>query len=237
LDGSLSGPVLVIKGGFAAFGINIAYEFGRLDLRAYNDIYTEFVRQRCRTGPMGEEMLQYHRRDFLKLSVSVLGTMLLPMPALAAILDNLDSRRSLSFYNTHTGEKLQTCYYDQGNYRPEALAQVNHIMRDHRCGSVKAIDPRLLDQLFALKCRIHPRTPFHIISGYRTPETNEKLRRRSSGVARTSLHTMGKAIDIRLPHYGTDRLAKVCIGLKAGGVGRYPASGFVHIDTGRVRTW
>lgn len=178
-----------------------------------------------------------HRRDFFKLSAGLLSAAFLPLPALAATLETLDGRRTLSFHNTHTGENLRTCYYDHGDYQPEALAQINHILRDHRCGKRFDMDPGLLDQLYALKCRILPRTPFHIISGYRSPQTNAKLRRKSSGVASTSLHTTGRAIDIRLPGYGTNRLAKACRALKAGGVGCYPKSNFVHIDTGRVRTW
>lgn len=158
------------------------------------------------------------------------------MPAIAA-LKHLDNRRTLSFFNTHTSEKLVTCYYDEGVYRPEALKRINYILRDHRNGHVRTIDTELLDQLYCINRRIQPRTPFHIISGYRSPETNEKLRRSTSGVARTSLHTVGRAIDIRLPGYGTDRLAKSCVSMKAGGVGYYPQSDFVHIDTGRVRSW
>lgn len=182
--------------------------------------------------------MQYcHRRDFLKLSAGLLGTTLLPLPALASTMNKLDGCRTLSFYNTHTNETLDTCYYDQGAYQPDAIAQVNHILRDHRCGRTIAMDAGLLDQLFALKCRIRPRTPFHIISGYRSPETNEKLRRKSKGVASTSLHTLGQAIDIRLPGYGAERLARACRTMKAGGVGCYSKSNFVHIDTGRVRTW
>ena len=182
-------------------------------------------------------MQHCHRRDFLKLSAGFFGAAFLPLPALASTLDKLDGRRTLSFFNTHTYETLDACYYDQGSYQPQVLEQVNHILRDHRSGKVIAMDSGLLDQLFALKCRIRPRTPFHIISGYRSPETNEKLRRKSRGVASTSLHTVGRAIDIRLPGYDTGRLSKACIAMKAGGVGCYPKSDFVHIDTGRVRTW
>lgn len=182
-------------------------------------------------------MQHCHRRDFLKLTAGLLGTAILPLPAFASTQSKSDSPRTLSFYNTHTNETLNTCFFDQGRYQPDALAQVNRILRDHRCGRAIAMDVGLLDQLYALKCRIRPRTPFHIISGYRSPETNEKLRRKSKGVASTSLHTLGRAIDIRLPGYGTERLAKACIAMKAGGVGCYPKSGFVHIDTGRVRTW
>ncbi len=181
-------------------------------------------------------MPDLHRRDFIKLGAGLLGAALLPTPAFAVRHVPLESRRTLSFFNTHTGERLVVCFFDQV-YRPEGLKQIDHILRDFRCGSVKAIDLDLLNQLYALKCRLKPRTPFHVISGYRSPKTNEKLRRLTSGVAKFSLHTQGRAIDIRLPGCRTDHLAKTCIAMKSGGVGYYPKSDFVHIDTGRVRTW
>ena len=178
-----------------------------------------------------------NRRDFLKLAAGALVTGIMPTPALATVLKHTDARRSLSFYNTHTQEKLNVCYFDQTGYRPEALADINYILRDFRTHEILSIDPRLLDQLFLVKARIHPRTPFHIISGYRSAATNAMLRRVSTGVARHSLHTKGQAVDIRLPGYNTHRLRNLCIQLKAGGVGYYPKSDFVHLDTGRVRTW
>lgn len=159
------------------------------------------------------------------------------MPAIAAITQSEPSQRRLAFYNTHTRETLDVCYYDQGAYCPDALARINRIMRDHRTSEIQPIDRRLLDALFAVKSRIRPRTPFHIISGYRSPTTNEMLRTSTSGVARTSFHTKGQAVDIRLPGYRTRRLRDLCRSLKSGGVGYYADSDFVHLDTGPVRTW
>ena len=143
----------------------------------------------------------------------------------------------LSFYNTHTAEALHVCYYEQGCYRPGALARIDHILRDHRSDDIIHIDPNLLDLLFAIHNRIGRNEPFHVISGYRSPATNEMLRRISRGVAKRSYHTKGKAIDIRLPGFSTQRLRDVCLSMKAGGVGFYPRSNFVHVDTGQVRTW
>ncbi len=177
------------------------------------------------------------RRDFLKLSAGALAGSILPLPALAATFRSADAKRTLAFFNTHTQETLNVCYYDQCSYRPEALDKINHILRDFRADEILPIDPLLLDQLFALKTRIHPRTPFHVISGYRTPATNAMLRKVTTGVARTSLHTKGQAIDIRLPGYNTRRLRDLSIQLKAGGVGYYPESDFVHLDTGKLRAW
>jgi uncharacterized protein YcbK (DUF882 family) len=181
--------------------------------------------------------LSCNRREFLKLSVGTLVAGMLPLNALAATLKSADAKRTLGFFNTHTRETLNVCYFDGSGYRPEALDKINFILRDYRADEILPIDPLLLDQLFVLKTRIQPRTSFHVISGYRAPATNAMLRRLSTGVARASMHTKGRAIDIRLPGYSTRRLRNLSIALKAGGVGYYPKSDFVHLDTGSVRTW
>ena len=182
-------------------------------------------------------ILPCNRREFLKFGATFMVSAMVPLPALAAVSQKAGGRRELSFFNTHTHESLDVCYFEQGGYRPEALERVNTILRDHRTGEIQPIDCRLLDILHALKTRIRPRTPFHIISGFRSPTTNAMLRRKTGGVARTSYHIKGKAIDIRLPGYRAQRLRKQCIALRSGGVGYYPKSDFVHIDTGPVRTW
>lgn len=182
-------------------------------------------------------MPNQNRRVFLKLGLGAFVGAMLPWEAVASTLKGFDTRRSLSFYNTHTDERLEVCYFDGTGYRPQALDQINHILRDHRTDSTKEIDTNLLDLLFTLKCRISPRDPFHVISGYRSPQSNEFLRRHSSGVAEKSFHTKGKAIDIRLPGYNTAQLRNLCIKMNAGGVGYYSRSDFVHIDVGPVRTW
>jgi uncharacterized protein YcbK (DUF882 family) len=182
-------------------------------------------------------MSSCHRRDFLKLSAGALVAGLVPRPVLAAVCKTFDPKRTLSFYNIHTHETLNTCYFSHGDYRADALEKVNYILRDYRTDEILPIDPALLDQLFAIKSRVHPKTPFCVISGYRCASTNALLRRTSSGVARFSLHTRGQAIDIRLPGYNTRRLRDLCLSLKAGGVGYYAKSDFVHLDTGRVRSW
>jgi uncharacterized protein YcbK (DUF882 family) len=177
------------------------------------------------------------RRDFLKLGIGTLAASLLPLPALAAIQTQPDTKRHLAFYNTHTGEAADVCYYNQGDYCPESLKRINHILRDHRSNEVRPIDLELLDNLYALKLKIGAKSPFHVISGYRSPATNARLRKRSRGVARRSYHIEGKAIDIRLPGYDTRRLRNACLSLRSGGVGYYNTSNFVHVDTGPVRTW
>lgn len=176
------------------------------------------------------------RRDLLKFGTGLLAGCLVPATAWSALPPD-GSRRTLSFYNTHTGERLSVCYCQKGAYCPDALKQINHILRDHRTGDVQVIDRRLLDLLYIVSQRLAPGMPFHIISGYRSPKTNAQLRKRSSGVAKRSFHTLGRAIDIRLPGCDTGRLRKACLSLKLGGVGYYPKSDFVHVDTGAFRTW
>ena len=182
-------------------------------------------------------MTDYTRRDFFKLGAGALAATIVPVEALAAVSKLVKIERTLSFYNTHTGENLGVRYYQNGAYRPDALKKINFILRDHRTDRIKAIDPRLLDILYTIKQRVQARGPFHVISGYRCPESNALLRSKGGGVASNSLHLHGRAIDIRLPGYSTARLHKLCVGLKTGGIGYYPRSDFLHLDTGKFRTW
>ena len=177
------------------------------------------------------------RRDFLKLGAVVTGVVINPFSALAAIAPRPNHLKKLSFYNTHTHERLNICYYRNGEVDAKALSKINYILRDHRSREVKAIDIQLLDMLHALSFKTKPQAPFHVISGYRSPATNNKLRKKSTGVASKSLHMYGKAIDIRIPGYSTRQLRNVARKMKTGGVGYYAKSDFVHIDTGRVRYW
>lgn len=145
--------------------------------------------------------------------------------------------RSLAFLNTHTGEHVRCEYWCNGDYVADALREVDHVLRDHRSGDVAAIDPRLLDLLHAVRLRLDAPAAFEVISGYRSPTTNAALAAQGRGVATHSLHTQGKAIDIRLPGCDLTALRAAALGLSGGGVGYYPRSNFVHMDTGRVRTW
>ncbi len=149
----------------------------------------------------------------------------------------LDYSKTLSLHNLHTGESLRTEFWAKGQFIPDALGQINRVLRDHRTNEIRPIDPELLDLLYALQRRIETRETFQVISGYRSPASNAKLRARSGGVATRSLHMQGKAIDIALPGCKLPDLRRAALGLRAGGVGYYPASGFVHVDTGRVRQW
>ncbi len=149
----------------------------------------------------------------------------------------LPAQRSLSFVHTHTHECLEIVYATHAGYLAPGLQKVNELLRDFRTEQVHVIDPRLLDLLYALRRRVNGQEPYHVISGYRSPRTNASLRARSGGVARYSLHMEGKAIDIRLPGVGLPVLRDGARRLKLGGVGYYPESDFVHVDTGRVRAW
>lgn len=178
-----------------------------------------------------------HRRRFLRWGLLAASVFFLPRHVGAAVQEATPSERRLTFFNTHTGESLEACYFKSGCYDPSALKTINHILRDHRSGEVGPVDERLLDLLHDLSLRCeHPR-PFHVISGYRSPETNAALHRCNRGVAAQSLHVYGKAIDIRVPGIQTCDLKGIALSLAAGGVGYYPASDFVHVDIGRVRSW
>lgn len=151
--------------------------------------------------------------------------------------DAVDYCKTLAFHNLHTGEDLRVEYWAKGQFVPEALARINRVLRDHRTNEISAIDPALLELLHTLQGKIETRASFQVISGYRSPASNAKLRAQSGGVANRSLHMSGKAIDIALPGCRLADLRRAALSLRGGGVGYYPASGFVHIDTGRVRQW
>jgi len=159
----------------------------------------------------------------------------LPWAALASTPSGPD--RSISLVNTHTGEELTTEFFRGGSYCDVSLTALNQLLRDYRTGDVAPIDPRLFDLLHEVARRADREPKFEVISGYRSPRTNAMLNGLSSGVARRSLHMEGRAIDIRLAGYRTDRLRDLALSMQSGGVGYYRKSDFVHVDTGRVRAW
>ena len=174
------------------------------------------------------------RRHFLKVGVGVCT--MLSLPSVYAKSMNIGEKK-LAFLNLHTGERIRSTYWAEGNYIPEELQAIENLLRDHRTGEMHSIDTGLLDLLQLLHNEIGARKEFHIISAYRSPKTNAMLASRNNGVVKKSLHMQGKAIDIRLPECSLSDLRKVALSLKSGGVGYYPKSNFVHIDTGRVRFW
>jgi len=175
------------------------------------------------------------RRQFLSRSAVLCAGLYLPGSALASL--PTEPERSLSLYNTHTGESLKRVFWAEGAFIPESLAEINKLLRDHRTNDVAAIDPQLLILLGTLTNLVSPGDTLHVISGYRSPRSNQALADQSNGVAKHSLHMDGKAIDIRMPGRDLTYLRDSALSLKQGGVGFYPNSQFVHVDTGRVRKW
>jgi uncharacterized protein YcbK (DUF882 family) len=173
------------------------------------------------------------RRGFLRAAAGSAFGLMTPRTVSAQSLPP----RVLRFNHLHTGEKLAVEYWKGGTYEPEGLGVINHLMRDFRTGDVHPIDTALLDLLHELADSTETRSPFEIISAYRSPATNAALHSHSDGVARHSLHLLGQAIDIRLADIPLAGLRRAALARRRGGVGYYPGSNFVHVDTGRVRTW
>lgn len=185
--------------------------------------------------PNSNDRIDQSRRFFVK------GCALLPAASLVTpwhLARATAVERILSFHHTHTGENLSVVYHDGADYLPDALTEVNHLLRDFRSEEIYPIDPSLLDFLSSVRSLAGSRGTFEVISGYRSPATNTMLRRKGSGgVAKRSLHMQGKAIDVRLSGVDSAKLRQVSIALAQGGVGYYSKSEFVHLDTGRFRTW
>jgi len=173
------------------------------------------------------------RRKFLQ-SASVLLSAL-NYPGLAFAED--PACRRLRFEQIHTHETLDVCYYERGQYLPEALAEINHLLRDFRTRESQPIDVQLLDNLADLYQATESSGVFQIISAYRSPATNEQLRNTRTGIEEHSLHMEGRAIDVRLTDVPTQTLHAAALSLQRGGVGYYAVSNFVHLDTGPVRSW
>jgi uncharacterized protein YcbK (DUF882 family) len=148
------------------------------------------------------------------------------------------SEHRLVLYNTHTAERIDIVYRHGERYVPEALAKLDYFLRDHVTGDVRHFDPRLYDILSDLTASVgHPGGEIDIVCGYRSASTNASLRERTTGVAKNSLHIQAEAIDLRMPGIDTLRLRRAALALGRGGVGYYPHSDFIHVDTGRVRQW
>lgn len=144
--------------------------------------------------------------------------------------------RALRLQVVNTGERFDGVYWRDGNYVPETMQRLDRVLRDHRAGAVTRMDPKLYDMLWEMQQRLGTSDPWRVISAYRSPQTNAAARRQG-GVARNSFHLHGQALDIDLTDRSTRAIRQVAVGLQAGGVGQYPRSDFVHIDTGPVRVW
>jgi uncharacterized protein YcbK (DUF882 family) len=178
-----------------------------------------------------------NRRRFLgmtavacaSLASSAHGALALSYPSMAA--------RELHLYNLHTLETLRATYWRDGTYVAEGLAQISYHLRDFRTGGIKPMDPTLLNIVHQLSNDLDAAGPINVISGYRTPATNAMLAARSDKVAPNSFHMRGQAIDIRLPGFATVGIRDMALSMSKGGVGYYPESDFIHLDTGPIRAW
>lgn len=145
--------------------------------------------------------------------------------------------RRIKMYSGRTGERLDTIYWVEGEYIRDAVAEINHFMRDWRTNDIKQIDLRTIDIMAASHNLLDVSEPYMLLSGYRSPRTNAMLRSQSGGVARNSLHLQGQAADLRLASRSVGQMARAAAACRAGGVGSYSGSNFVHMDCGPVRSW
>jgi uncharacterized protein YcbK (DUF882 family) len=152
--------------------------------------------------------------------------------------NNNVTHKTLALQNITTGDNINVTYFERGRYLPDALHEINHLYRDHLTDEVHPVDIALLDQLHDLQTTLGVnKRPIHVVCGYRSPFTNAHLRRNNRGVARNSLHMEGRAIDIRIAGVDSRTIRDAALSMAQGGVGYYPGSNFVHLDTGDVRTW
>ena len=145
--------------------------------------------------------------------------------------------RRIRMYSGRTGERIDMIYWVDGKYIKDALREVNYFMRDWRNDQVKAVDLRTIDIMAATHNMLDVSEPYMLLSGYRSPKTNAMLRSRSRRVAKNSLHMKGQAADLRLSSRSVSQVAKAAMACRAGGVGQYYRSNFVHMDCGVIRTW
>lgn len=189
----------------------------------------------CQDSTLSKGLIGRRRVLGFGLGIAALAAASPLKGALAALPQS--GTRTLAFVNTHTSEKILAAYWRDGVYDQGALKDINYVLRDHRSGEVADMDTHLLDLLVELHRRTGSRKAYQIISGYRSPKTNAMLASANGGVAKHSLHMEAKAVDIRLYDVKLKDLRETALGMKAGGVGYYPKSDFVHVDTGRVRFW
>ncbi len=145
--------------------------------------------------------------------------------------------RVMRLFNVHTGERYEGPFWSQGRFVSAGLDQISYLLRDYRMGESLPIDPMVIDFMHSVYVQLGTAEPIQILSGYRSPETNAWLAKKSGNVARNSLHMQGRAIDFRVPGHSASQLRKLALGTRRGGVGYYRKSDFIHIDTGEFRHW
>ena len=174
------------------------------------------------------------RRRFITASAGLVAGIFIASPFRS--MASRTQYHSLSFYHTHTGETLNL-NFNLKTCKSDNTKELYHFLRDFRTGDIHPIDIRLISMLCNLQRQVDSSGTFEVISGYRSPATNTKLHKASNGVAKKSLHMKGRAIDIRLSDVPTKKLRAVACAMQDGGVGYYAKSDFIHLDTGRFRTW
>jgi uncharacterized protein YcbK (DUF882 family) len=179
----------------------------------------------------------FERRDILKIGLA--GFLVASVPLISARKAQAAGLSSwgVRLRHSHTGESFSGTYRVGDKYLPDVFKRMNYFLRDFRTHEVFPMDPHVIDLVSIIQSKMETRKPLEILSGYRSPKTNAMLREGSRGVAKNSLHMYGQAIDIREDNYSSKRIRAIACDLKAGGVGYYPRSDFVHVDTGAVRTW
>ncbi|OJW48712.1 MAG: hypothetical protein BGO67_03285 [Alphaproteobacteria bacterium 41-28] len=172
------------------------------------------------------------RRKFIFLASSFVAMSATPGLATSVLSKKRPqfSSRALRLYNIHSEEEFAGIYWREGHYDEKALVRLAHLLRDRRDNAQHKIDARLFDVLHRLQATLGTQDPYHVVCGYRSKATNAQLHKKSKGVAKNSLHVQGKAIDLRLEHIALKDLSNAARSLKAGGVGYYPKSNFVHVD-------
>lgn len=175
------------------------------------------------------------RRNIIKAAIGLSAFASLPVKAVQK--PTQAHNRFVNLVNLHTGEQLHTHFMEGGIIVPDAMTDLSKLLRDHRNDKTHIIDQNLLSMLHRLQTVFQPKEPIQVLSAYRSPETNEKLRAQGHRVARKSYHLKGRAIDIRIPGIDLKQLHRAALGMQDGGVGLYSRSQFVHMDTGPVRRW
>ena len=181
--------------------------------------------------------LLWTRRSLLGLAAGAVLVSPFTASRAQSLLQGTPGNRSLNFVHTHTGEQLSVSYWCDGAFQSDCLEPLNHFLRDFRTNEVVSMDAGLLDILYELQVLADREATYEVISAYRSPQTNALLRKSSSEVAQKSLHMEGKAIDIRITGFSTKKLQQLALANQRGGVGFYARSDFMHVDTGRVRSW
>ncbi len=180
----------------------------------------------------------FDRRTLLKGSLTLSAAALISTVGIKPVFAGVPGGRyNLSVFNLHTHESYEGLYRVGNQYLPDSFEQINYTLRDHRRNEVFPMDPRVIDIAAAIHKMSGSRKPFKILSGYRSPKTNKMLGNNSGKVAKQSLHMSGQAIDLALDDVPLGRLHEIAMKLKAGGVGYYARSGFVHVDSGKFRSW